>query len=91
MSSAKGGVQKVLQDTLNRKLPYVHCYNHQLDLVVAHALEAEAKVKNFFSLCEQLYVFFCRNVVANTYSGEIIKRLLVQRWTDHNQSIGTCC
>jgi len=48
MSGAKGGVQKILQDTLNRKIPYVHCYSHQLHLVVAHAMEAEAKVKNFF-------------------------------------------
>lgn len=30
MSGAKGGVQKILQDTLSRKIPYVHCYNHQL-------------------------------------------------------------
>ena len=33
MSGAKGGVQKILHDTLNRKIPYVHCYNHQLHLV----------------------------------------------------------
>ena len=86
MSGAKGGVQKILQDTLSRKIPYVHCYNHQLHLVVAHAMEAEVKLKNFFNLCEQLYVFFRRNVVANTYGGDTIKRLLVQRWTGHYQS-----
>ena len=44
-------------------------------------MEAEAKVMNFFNLCEQLYMFFRRNVVANT-----IKKLLVQRWTGHYQS-----
>ena len=38
MSGAKGGVQKILQDTLNQKIPYVHCYSHQLHLVVAHAM-----------------------------------------------------
>ena len=38
------------------------------------------------NLCESLYVFFRRIVVANTYGGDTIKRLLVQRWTGHYQS-----
>ena len=76
MSGAKGGVQKILQDTLNRKIPYVHCYSDQLHLVVAHAMEAEAKVKKIFNLCEQLYVFFRRNVVAHTYGGDTIEIII---------------
>lgn len=86
MSGAKGGVQKIVQGRLKRIIPYVHCYNHQLHLVVAHAMEAEPKMRNFFNLCEHLYVFFRRNAVANTYGGETLKRLLVQRWTGHYQS-----
>jgi hypothetical protein len=43
-------------------------------------------MRNFFNLCEHLYVFFRRNAVANTYGGETLKRLLVQRWTGHYQS-----
>ena len=50
-------------------------------------MEAEAQVKNLFNLCEQLYVFCRRNVVVNTYGGDLIKRLLVLRWTGHYQSV----
>jgi len=57
MSGCKGGVQILLQDKLGRVIPYVHCFNHQLHLVVVHAMEAVPQVRNFFLLCEQLYVF----------------------------------
>jgi len=40
MSGSKGGVQKLLQEKLGKAIPYVHCLNHQLHLVVVHAMEA---------------------------------------------------
>jgi len=86
MSGCRGGVQKLLQDQTRRTIPYVHCYNHRLHLVVVHSMEWEAKAKRFFGLCEQLYVFFRRQFPSNIYEGKTLKRLLEQRWTGHLDS-----
>lgn len=83
MSGRFGGVQKVLQKRLQRDIPYIHCMNHQIHLVVIHCMQRVPKAKRFFALCEQLYVFFRRQFVANLYNGKTMKRLLEQRWTGH--------
>lgn len=48
MSGRHGGVQKLLQNKLDRKIPCIHCFNHQLHLVVVHAMSSEAAVQDFF-------------------------------------------
>ena len=85
MSGSKGGVQKLLQEKLGKAIPYVHCLNHQLHLVVVHAMEAVPQAKKFFLLCEHLYVFFRRHFMSSIYDGQSLKRLLEQRWTGHLQ------
>ena len=40
MGGCKGGVQKLLKDKIDRVIPYVHCFNHQLHLVIVAAMEA---------------------------------------------------
>ena len=35
MSGSKGGVHALLQRELNKEIPYTHCLNHQLHLVIA--------------------------------------------------------
>ncbi|KAI4876200.1 hypothetical protein NFI96_002768 [Prochilodus magdalenae] len=83
MSGKHGGVQKLLQQKLDREIPYVHCYNHQLHLVVIHALAVEKAVIDFFSVCNMLYKFCRKPTVAILYKGETLKRLLDQRWSGH--------
>ncbi|KAL2089232.1 hypothetical protein ACEWY4_016131 [Coilia grayii] len=83
MSGRHGGVQKLLQNKLNRHVPYIHCFNHQLHLVVVHAMSSEAAVEDFFKLCNMLYNFIRKPTVAVMYKGESLKRLLDQRWTGH--------
>lgn len=34
MSGSEGGVQLLIQKHYNRKIPYVHCFNHRLHLVL---------------------------------------------------------
>ena len=48
MSGVRGGVQALLQKKLARYVPYVHCYNHQLHLIVVHAMQSEPCAKRFF-------------------------------------------
>lgn len=83
MSGKHGGVQKLLQKELGCAIPYVHCLNHQLHLVVVHAMSAETALMDFFHVCNALYKF-CKNpTVAVHYKGVHLKRLLEQRWTGH--------
>ncbi|ROI52181.1 Zinc finger MYM-type protein 1 [Anabarilius grahami] len=83
MSGKYGGVQRLLQEKVGREIPYVHCLNHQLHLVVVHALSAEKAIQDFFSICNALYNFCRKPTVALQYRCDRLKRLLDQRWTGH--------
>lgn len=83
MSGLHGGVQKKIQDALNKEIPYIHCYNHQLHLVLMHTICEDGKVQNFFDICSSLYNFTRRQTIAALYDGSKLKRLLNQRWTGH--------
>ena len=83
MSGKHGGVQKKLQEKIGKHIPYVHCFSHQLHLVVVHCMEKIDEVRKYFELCAKLYNFIRRPKVAAIYDGTKIKRLLEQRWTGH--------
>ena len=51
MSGKNGGMQRVIQDKLHRQIPYIHCFNHQLHLVIVHALSSEHAIESFFDVC----------------------------------------
>lgn len=83
MSGKDGGMQRIIQDRLHREIPYVHCFNHQLHLVVVHALSSEDAVEVFFDVCNTLYKFLRKPTMAAQYKGQMLKRLLEQWWTGH--------
>ncbi|KAJ3583322.1 hypothetical protein NHX12_025626, partial [Muraenolepis orangiensis] len=83
MSGRRGGVQRLLQDELGREIPYVHCFNHQLHLVVVHAMSGERAIEDLFNICNVLYTFTRKPIVAAHYQGNTLKHLLEQRWTGH--------
>ncbi|KAJ3582242.1 hypothetical protein NHX12_015711 [Muraenolepis orangiensis] len=83
MSGRRGGVQRLLQDELGREIPYVHRFNHQLHLVVVHAVSGERAIEDLFNICNVLYTFTRKPIVAAHYQGNTLKRLLEQRWTGH--------
>lgn len=83
MSGRVGGVQVKLQELIGKVIPYVHCFNHQLHLVVIHALEADPEIRQFFDICGALYKFTRRPNISVIYDGAKLKRLLDQRWTGH--------
>ena len=87
MAGCHGGVQKILPDRLNKTIPYVHCYNHRLHLVVVSVTSGEAKVLEFFDPCGCLYNFTKRPNMAVIYQGNRLKRLLDQRWTGHWETL----
>ena len=89
MAGIHGGVQRKLQDAFGKFIPYVHCFNHQLHLVVIHTISSINEVKQFFGICESLYTFTRRPNISICYDGEKLKRLLTQRWSGHLASLET--
>ena len=86
MSGKNDGVQSLLTKALGKYVPYVHCFNHQLHLVVVHAMSLEPQFQQYFEcppVCDMLYNFLRRPVVARIYEGNKLKRLLEQRWSGH--------
>lgn len=55
-----GGVQRIIQDKLGRTIPYVHCFNHRLHLVVIAIFENIEMARLFFDNIKLIYNFFHR-------------------------------
>lgn len=87
MAGCHGGVQAKIQEKLGKRIPYTHCFNHQLHLVVVHAVSNEPKVKTVFDICDSFYHFVRRPNVTQAYEGKLPRRLLPQRWTGHLQQL----
>ncbi len=83
MSGREGDMQKYIQNKLNIEVPYIHCFSHQLHLVIVHAVLSERAVGDFFDVCNALYKVLRKPTVAAQYKGEKLKRLLHQRRTGH--------
>ena len=77
MSGRYDGVPKKIQETLNKRISYVHYFNYQLHLVVVHALKAIDDVKRFFDSCSSLYNFIRR---LKLFSISTSAKLKVDTW-----------
>lgn len=83
MSGNKGGVQTIIQRELKRPIPYVHCFNHRLHLVLIHSIDRVQMAKSFCGELQMLYNFFSRFKIKQLYEGTAISRLIDTRWTGH--------
>lgn len=86
MSGDNGGIQRVIQESLGRDVPYVHCFNHRLHLCVIAALEKVEMVKQFFDNMKLLYDFLRRPKMQPLYEGSALISLITTRWSGHNRS-----
>lgn len=86
MSGDDGGIQRIIQRALGRVIPYVHCFNHKLHLVLIAALESDDIVRLFFDMLKVLYAFFHRSKVQTVYGGSAICNLIITRWAGHHRS-----
>ena len=89
MSGKHGGVQRLLQEKEKRNIPYLHCFNHQLHLVILHSLSADEEILDFFDTCRSLYNFFKKPTVAVNYTETTLKRLLEKRRSGHFAALST--
>ncbi|XP_045460337.1 zinc finger MYM-type protein 1-like [Harmonia axyridis] len=83
MSGKVSGVATRIENQLGRKIPYVHCYNHRLHLIVIRTISEMTFIRLFFDQCIMLHEFFHHGKIAAMYGGKIIGRLLEQRWSGH--------
>lgn len=86
MSGKHSGVQRRIADHVQRDVPYIHCFNHQLHLVVVHVCQKVDMVKEFFDVCQQLNDFLTRPKVRAVYSksgAAPLARLMEHRWSGH--------
>ncbi|XP_047027517.1 zinc finger MYM-type protein 1-like [Helicoverpa zea] len=83
MSGKVSGVATRIENKLGRKIPYVHCYNHRLHLIVIRTISEMTFIRLFFDQCIMLHEFFHHGKIAALYDGKRIGRLLEQRWSGH--------
>lgn len=83
MSGINAGIQKIIQQILKRIIPYVHCFNHRLHLVIISALDGVYLAKIFFENVKVVYTFFHRTKVQSVYGGTSILKLIETRWAGH--------
>ena len=57
MAGHRGEVQRLLQERENRKISYVQCLNHQLRLVVVHAMSVEQAINDLLHIYGSLQFF----------------------------------
>lgn len=96
MSGAVGGVQARFRER-HPEAVYVHCYAHELNLVLCHTCKAIPEAVAFFDLLENMYTFFSNSLVNHNKFIEIQNKLglkpseLVQlsttRWASQVRSV----
>lgn len=96
MSGAVGGVQARFK-TNHPEAIYVHCYAHQLNLVLCHTCQAIPEARDLFELLERVYSFFSVSLVNHHKFRDVQDQLglkpsqLVQlsktRWTCQLRSV----
>lgn len=60
MSGARGGVQKIVKETY-ANAHFIHCYAHQLNLVMSKSVSTNREVRIFFSSLSGIPAFFSRS------------------------------
>lgn len=83
MSGNVSGVAARIQKKIGRPVPYIHCFNHRVHLVVVRTISEMPFIRQFFDQCIMIHEFFHHGKIAALYEGKSIGRLLEQRWSGH--------
>ena len=98
MSGKFNGVQRKLQDKLDRAVPYIPCLAHRTNTAVEHSCNASPIMKDLFDVLEEIYVFFTSSTKRSASLNECMKHLKLDntlqlrnlsktRWTARAESI----
>lgn len=86
MNGYKTGVAKRLENELQKEIPYIHCFNHRIHLVIIDAIKQIPSVKHFFDQVQLIYTMFHKPKIKKVYEGQSVTRLLDTRWTGHSKA-----
>ena len=67
MSGKNAGVQAILRDNYIPDAIYIHCYAHQLNLVVCDASKVVPYLPEFYSILSKIHSYFSRSSVTNEW------------------------
>ena len=92
MSGRLNGVQKQIKD----KYPYanyIHCYAHQMNLIMSKAASMNRQVRTFFANLSAICSFFSNSSQRTQILDEIVQRRLPRasqtRWNFHSRGVNT--
>jgi len=92
MSGSKHGVQAIIKQKY-KHAKYVHCYAHQLNLVLLKAASVTKSVRIFFSNLQGLCSFFSNSPQRISVLEEVVQKRLPRsvptRWNFHSRSVIT--
>lgn len=92
MRGASSGVQKKIHDDYPNA-HYIHCYAHQLNLIMGQATSHISKVRNFFSDLGGFASFFSRSPKRTSVLDEVVAHRLPTsskvRWNFHSRAVNT--
>ncbi|XP_041946472.1 zinc finger MYM-type protein 1-like [Alosa sapidissima] len=92
MRGATGGVQRKVQDVYGSAY-YVHCYAHQLNLIMQQATSHIPKIGQFFSDIGGFSTFFSKSFKRTAVLDEVVAHRLpgasTTRWNFHSRAVNT--
>lgn len=92
MSGSSNGVQALVKKTYPYAA-YIHCYAHQLNLVMLNAASANTKVRIFFANLQGICTFFSNSPQRTAILNEIVKKHLPRsvptRWNFNSRCVCT--
>lgn len=92
MRGATGGVQRKVMD-VHENAHYVHCYAHQLNLIMQQASSHIPKIGTFFSDLAGFSAFFSRSPKRTTMLDQVVAHRLprasMTRWNFHSRAVNT--
>ncbi|XP_064180996.1 zinc finger MYM-type protein 1-like isoform X1 [Anguilla rostrata] len=92
MRGATGGVQRKVKDVYG-SAHYVHCYAHQLNLIMQQATSHIPRISTFFSDLGGFAAFFSWSLKRTTVLDQVVARKLpgtsTTRWNFHTRAVNT--
>lgn len=92
MRGATGGVQRKIMDVYENA-HYVHCYAHQLNLIMQQATSHIPRIGTFFSDLAGFSAFFSRSPKRTTVLDQVVAHRLPRasptRWNFHSRAVNT--
>ena len=97
MSGRIAGTQRVLQDILERPVPYIPCQGHRSNTFNKHCAKQSAIIMSMYDNLQDIYFFFCasskRNKIYNKEVQELdeyslkLRNMSKTRWVYSSESI----